>query len=125
MYFHEYDSSYDPSLPVVEISVGALRDGPFTTLTALVDSGADATAIPLRYLDQIAALPVERRWLSGVTGERHLVSLYEVYLRIGEFGQYLAVVGDAFGQEATVGRDILNHYVVKLDGPALVVEIHP
>lgn len=53
------------------------------------------------------------------------VELYDVYLQIGAYGQYLLVVGDTFGGKAIVGRDILNHYVVTLDGPAAVVEITP
>lgn len=91
----------------------------------MVDSGADATAIPVQHLMRIGALPTERRWLRGVTGERRLVELYQVYLQIGGFGQYVLAVGDTYSDEATIGRDVLNHYVVTLDGPASVVEITP
>jgi|694.fasta_scaffold53786_2 hypothetical protein len=123
MYFHDYASSYDPAFPVVEVAVSVLREQASISLVALIDSGADATSIPLHALRQIGALPAESRWLRGVTGERHRVELYEVYLQIGVYGQYLLVVGDTFSDEAIVGRDILNHYVVTLDGPASVVEI--
>ena len=106
-----------------EFSISVVRGQTTNTWLALIDSGADATAIPINYLEQIGALPVENRWLRSATGERHLVQLYEVYLQIGGYGQYVFVVGDTFSDEATIGRDILNHYVVKLDGPASVVGI--
>lgn len=123
MYFHDYDGSYDPAFPVVEVAVSVLREQTAIPLVALLDSGADATSLPLHALREIGALPAESRWLRGVTGERHRVELYEVYLQIGAYGQYVLVVGDTFGGEAIVGRDLLNHYVVTLDGPASVVEI--
>lgn len=119
MYFHDYD----PAIPVVEVAISVLQEQAAISLVSLLDSGADATSIPLHALREIGALPAESRWLRGVTGERHRVELYEVYLQLGVYGQYLLVVGDTFGREAIVGRDILNHYVVTLDGPASVVEI--
>lgn len=122
MYFHDYDTSYDPSIPVVEIAISVTRGTTTATLLALVDSGADATVIPIRFLDQIGATPVRRAWLRSATGERHSIQLYEVYLQIGTYGQYCVVVGDTFSDEAAVGRDILNRYIVKLDGPAITVE---
>lgn len=123
IYFHDYDGGYDPAIPVVEVVVSVLRGQAGMALVALLDSGADVTSIPLHPLRAIGALPAESRWLRGVTGERHRVELYEIYLQIGTYGQHLLVVGDAFGGEAIIGRDILNHYVVTLDGPASVVEI--
>jgi predicted aspartyl protease len=123
MYFHDYDASYEPAMPIVEFSISVLRGQEGIKLSALIDSGADATAVPIRYLDQIGALPVETRWLRSATGERHRVQLYEIYLQIGNYGQYVFVVGDTFSDEAIIGCDILNHYVVTLDGPASVVEI--
>ncbi len=116
MYFHDYDTSYVPSMPVVELTISTSRNAPSTELSALIDSGADTTVIPLRYLNEIGALPMDDGWLRSATGERHKVQLYEVYLRIGEFGHYLLVVADVFSDEAAIGRDILNHYVVTLDG---------
>lgn len=45
MYFHDYDTSYDPAIPVVEVAVSVLREQAGISLVALLDSGADATSI--------------------------------------------------------------------------------
>ena len=63
IYSFEYDSAYlGPAMPIVELEVGlAESDQAVLVLSALVDSGADATMIPIRYLHQIGADVVDRR----------------------------------------------------------------
>jgi predicted aspartyl protease len=92
-------------------------------VTALVDSGADATMIPINLLRKIRARVVETRRLRGVTGSSKVVQLYGVTIRIEGFVlpavQVIATVGD----EATLGRNVLNHLIVTLNGLAGVTEI--
>jgi len=40
---HEYDFGYNPAMPVIEIQTRRRANQPAITLTAIVDSGADAT----------------------------------------------------------------------------------
>ena len=40
---HEYDSSYYPAMPIIEIQIQRRANQTPLTLTAIVDSGADAT----------------------------------------------------------------------------------
>ncbi|MFN8495088.1 MAG: hypothetical protein U0350_46220 [Caldilineaceae bacterium] len=54
-YYFDYDIAYNPAMPVVEIVVGRVGSAPSLPLIALIDSGADSTIIPLRYLHQIGA----------------------------------------------------------------------
>jgi hypothetical protein len=42
--------SYYPAIPVVEVEISQGRNAARVTLRAIVDSGADATIIPLHYL---------------------------------------------------------------------------
>lgn len=123
MYIHDYDFTYNPSAPVVELGIGLKRGETLLSIVALVDSGADATLIPATYLRQIGAIPSDEKWLQSVVGERQIVELYPVALQIGNFAMYTSVVGDEYGSEAMIGRNVLNHYRVILDGPATVVEI--
>lgn len=59
-----------------------------------------------------------------ITGQRAQVDLYLISLQVGTLQPVrLAVAGDAQLNEAIVGRDLLNQLVVKLDGPAMAVEI--
>lgn len=124
LYTFEYDSSYLPSMPVAEIQIGKSNTAPHLALHAIVDSGADATIIPVRWLKQIRARKSEQAWMSTTTTERHLVNLYAVSLRVGAYEQRaLSVVGSPEMEEAILGRDILNHLLVTLNGLAGVTEI--
>ena len=53
-----------------------------------------------------------------------LVDLYQVSLQLGPFAQmFLEVVGSTQNDEVIVGRDVLNHLTVTLNGPAHSVEV--
>ncbi len=121
-YTAHYSNQYEPAMPVLELQLGSDKYGESMVLEALVDSGADATLIPKNYLMQLGAKLVEERWLRGVTGVPQLVPLYTVYLQIGQFGCYTSAVG-ILGAEAIVGRDVLNQFVMTLDGLSQTVII--
>ena len=52
----DYDTSYAPPAPVIEIEIGGYNQlfGK-ATLWAMVDSGADASMIPISFLDAVGA----------------------------------------------------------------------
>lgn len=123
-YSHDYSNRYHPSNPVIEILVGPALRSPQLALTAIVDSGADATIVPFHYLRQIQARRSKTLWLRGITSERTLVDLYKVSLRFGSYHRtQVEVVADTQGDETIVGRDLLNQFIVTLNGLASVVEI--
>ena len=67
---YDYDSSYEPAAPI--IPVGLSPSGEISVrqeITALVDSGADATMIPVNVLTTAGARYVEQRQMRGVVGE--------------------------------------------------------
>ena len=124
VYTYEYDTAHDPAMPVVEVRIGAVNTPPTLRLTALIDSGSDGTIIPLPELKRIAARKYQKKWMRTITGQRAQVDLYLVSLQVGALQPVrLAVAGDAQVNEAIVGCDLLNQLVVKLDGPALAVEV--
>ncbi|HRQ37002.1 MAG TPA: hypothetical protein PLD25_03695 [Chloroflexota bacterium] len=79
----EYDRSCFPSFPVMELSVIGSGSNLRQTLWGLVDSGSDATQIPLSVLRAIQARDIDDRWVQEVSGARHLVTMYAVKLQIG------------------------------------------
>lgn len=124
-YSHDYDSAYDPAMPVVEIQVRRAADQPAITLTAIVDTGSDATMIPLGYLRQLRARKGHRQMLSGTAGGRYAVDLYHVSVQIGEHRPiYVHAAGTVQGDEVILGQDVLNQFVMMLNAPAHVVEIN-
>jgi hypothetical protein len=123
-YSFDYDASYFPAIPIVEIEIKTIKSASGVVLRAIVDSGADATIIPIGYLHQIQARKGKKAWLRGVTPGRVQIDRYRVWLRIGGHRlMYLQVVGDEQGEEAILGRDLLNQWIVTLNGLASVVEI--
>lgn len=121
---HDYDSDYTPAMPVVEIRarrrVGQLP----VTLQAIVDTGADATMIPLTALRQLNARKGRTSWLSGAAGGRYEVDLYTIAVQVGDHRpQYVDVVGSDRLGEVIIGRDVLNQFIVTLNALANTVEV--
>lgn len=124
VYTYEYNTTYRPPAPMAELVIGPALSDPTLELIALVDSGADATSVPLRYLEAVAARRSRRAWMSGMTGSSVLVDLYAVAIQLGPYHQgVLEVVADTLNAEAIIGRDILNHLSVTLNGPAFAVVV--
>ena len=124
IYTYEYDNEYNPAMPVVDINIGRAMGTASLALKALVDSGADATIIPINYLQQIRARRSRKMWMRGTAGGRVLVDLYQISLQLGPLAQtLLEVVGSSQNDEVIVGRDVLNHLTVTLNGPANSVEV--
>ena len=121
----DYDSTYQPAAPIVEIEIdGYHASFGSRRLWAMVDSGADATMIPLEFLSVVGATYQETLWMHGVSGVRVEVDLYLVAIRIGSILlRGLHVVAAPAGSEALIGRDVLNQVVVTLDGPAAIVSV--
>ena len=62
--------------------------------------------------------------MTGITGASIMVDLYMVQVQIGEFTlRGVKAVASRTGNEVILGRDVLNHLIVTLDGIAGTVEI--
>jgi len=125
MSYHLYSSDYYPPFPVAEIRLGAPGKEAFLgPLEALIDTGADATLIPLAYLNQVNAEEVDRAGMRSQWGERRVVSIYSVTLEVDNHRfPAMWVVGDELGNEIVLGRNVLNRLRLLLDGPAGLVEV--
>jgi len=121
----DYDPTCYPAAPVAKIEVSGYDDSlGQRALWAMVDSGADATMIPLPVLNAVGSVYKESAWMSGTAGGRVEVDLYLVAIRIGStLVDGLHVVGIPAEKEAIIGRDVLNQLIVTLNGLAGVTEI--
>ena len=119
-----YSSEYDPPVPICSVMIASAATSRTVQLQAIVDTGADATIVPLRYLHQIGARPAFEAGLRSQRGERRIVFLYLVDLKIGSLTlPSVFVVGDDRGDEVILGRDVLNKLVVTLHGPHKLAQI--
>ncbi|MDR7463212.1 MAG: hypothetical protein QN209_00750 [Armatimonadota bacterium] len=117
-----YDPRRSPPAPVLPVRLGPPRTEPATAVAALVDSGADVTVLP-EGLPQALGLPqVNEVTVRGVAGTAR-VPVYAAELEAA--GTRRIVEAVAVGAEALLGRDLLNGWVVTLDGPARVLRLGP
>ena len=56
IYTYDYDLAYLPAMPMVTIQIGRPDSDAVLRLPALIDSGADATMIPISHLKQANAI---------------------------------------------------------------------
>jgi predicted aspartyl protease len=114
-----YDDNYSPPASMCQVSLESARTGQSVgPLDAILDTGADGTLVPQRYLEAIGARPVMETGLRSQWGERRVAYLYLVSVRIGELelpGTY--VVGDEQSDEIVIGRNVLNELRIRLNGP--------
>lgn len=117
-----YSTNFNPSMPLIKLQVSFQHRS--TETIALIDSGADATILPINVLQAIKARRVEMRHMRGVTGVRKRVGIYTVTIQIStHIIHTVHTVASDTETTAILGRDVLNHLVVTLDAPAGVTEI--
>ena len=76
---------------------------------AFLDSGADATAIPVDLLRTIGARIVEQGRFSGITGASIEVDLFRVVIYMPTGVTYgIRAIGSRDSEVAILGRDVLN-----------------
>jgi predicted aspartyl protease len=117
-----YDAArYEPPAPVAAVSLRHSDDETRAgTVWVLIDTGADVTLLPRHEVEQLGVQPIESTLyeLVGFDGSRSLASacrLDLVFLDRVFRGRYLLIEGE----QGILGRDVLNHVALLLDGPNL------
>jgi len=117
-----YDASqFDPPAPVATVTLRRRRgERGLSGVLMVIDSGADVSLIPAAAvrglgLDESVEKSYEVTAFDGTESMAVSVRCELVFLRRVFRGAYL-VVEDAIG---ILGRDVLNHLSLVLDGPAL------
>lgn len=116
-----YDNKFDPPAPVVEVTLSNVRNRRLrVTLPAILDTVADITAIPESVVDRLKLYQISRINVEGVDGVSNYLKIYQVRLKAATLTlPQLQVIPVSF-EFVVLGRDILNHFIVHLDGPGLV-----
>jgi predicted aspartyl protease len=120
-----YSHNYQPPMPVVDIELSAPGRIPLERpLVALVDTGSDGTLIPLDLLEETRARLVGEARLRGFTGVSQMAEVYIVNVRVGaHLVRGVRAVAAPEQSEIILGRNVLNHLVVTLNGIAGATEI--
>jgi predicted aspartyl protease len=120
-----FDRRYSPPAPHLEIRLAA-PDEAFAErfLNALVDTGADATIVPVRHIEPLGLQVDNRKVLRSPWGERRLVNVYLLDVGIDDIRlPLIEIVADDRGSEVILGRSVLNRLVMVLDGPKQILEL--
>lgn len=126
VYTYSYNSAdYDPAAPMVEITVTQSPSSKIAfQTTAFVDSGADATMLPIDILNHVKARYIETRQMRGATGHTLDVDTYLVTIQVASYTiRGIQAIAMHTGHEVVLGRDVLNQLEIILNGPAYAVEI--
>ncbi len=120
-----FSRAYFPPMPVIDVWIAAPTEqtwaGPFT---AIIDTGADFTLVPLSWLLPLSPPVVRPAILSSQWQERHSVYVYEIDLRLGDLTlPAVDVAGDPFSKEVLLGRNVLNQLDIRLQGPSLMTHL--
>lgn len=120
-----YSNEWFPPMPVLEISLGypgeSLSLGPHI---AIVDTGADGSLIPIRFVEQLQIPLVDEVRLRSQWGEWRRARIFTVDIGIGLLCiPAVEVVGDERGNEIVLGRNVINKLRLLLDGPATTTEV--
>lgn len=124
MIFTRYHGGYTPPAPFVNVDIlHPSNPAASTTRSAQIDSGADRTLVPKSVATQLGLLRVGEIQILGITGVVQAVPLYQVVLRMGVWSITLKVATHDADQFVVLGRDMLNLFYLKLNGPDQTLSI--
>ena len=120
-----HDRGYFPPIPVLSVKFGRSGERPWLgPFEAIVDTGADTTILPDSVVEQLKITPINPGQLVTQWGDVHPVNIYLLDIEVEE--QRIPgtiVAGDAASKDIVLGRSLLNHLSLFIDGPLLQTEV--
>jgi predicted aspartyl protease len=118
---HPYSAGFRPPAPVLPVLLRAPNGGAGLGLLALLDTGADLSVIPSTAAVALGLPKVSTTRIVGVTGVAESTPVHAAVLEVTGEEHLLEVV--AWGDEAILGRDVLNRMLLELDGPRRMLTV--
>jgi clan AA aspartic protease len=122
---HPFDANYIPRASVVPVFLAEPDASPAVgPVSALVDTGADGTFVPQRFLDELDLDRTDQVRVHAHFGEARLADVYVVDVVIEERRfPAIEVIADDEDQAVILGRNVLNKLILLLDGPSGVTDV--
>ena len=120
-----YNRQLNPPAPMVLVKLSStVSDASLSNVPAQIDTAADWTLIPTSMLEELELDAINSVEIGGVGGSIELMPTYAIRLAIlGLTEQLIQVVGHAEEPWIILGRDVLNHHRMVLDGPNQTLEM--
>lgn len=113
-----YDSSFEPPAPTLPIILTGVEHGRGgQNFQAIIDTGADITAVPTSLKDSLKLNPFGRLQLEDARGVIAPVYTFEVQVAVAGQAPVLLEVILAPFPFVVLGRDWLQDYYLLLNGP--------
>ena len=120
---YKYSSLVSPPGPVLPVRVSASVQSNPIRVPALLDSASDVTILPQEILTMLGVESVDSAFSDGVFGPVQTGDVFRVFIAVEQDAPESFKVLGWRGRFALLGRDVLNHYHVTLDGPNLTLTI--
>ncbi len=122
---YAYTRQVDPPAPFVHVTIRPPIDGVAgLELPAQLDTAADLSIIPGRLVDSLGLIPLEMMSVLGFGGHLQTLPTYLVEIRVrGLDAALVKVMASEDEPYVLLGRDVLNQFSIRLDGPNLALEI--
>lgn len=120
---YKYSSLVSPPGPVLPVRVSASADSDSVRVPALLDSASDVTILPQKILSMLGIGRVDTALSDGVFGLLQTGDVFQAFIAVEQDAPESFEVLGWRGRFAILGRDILNHYHITLDGPNLTLTI--
>lgn len=122
---YNYSTQVEPPAPFVYARVSTPDESTSVSAApAQVDSAADITVIPDHLVSDLGLVPFGDTPVEGFGSGVIVATTYIVRIGIHEMEPLLTkVISGHLEPHVLLGRDILNHYRVTLDGPSQLIEI--
>ena len=120
---YRYSSLVSPPGPIVPVRVSASVESNPIRVPALLDSASDVTIVPQEILAMLGVEAVDSALSDGVFGPLQTGDVFKVFIALEQDAPVGFRVLGWRGRFALLGRDVLNHYHVTLDGPNLKLTI--
>jgi len=120
---HRYETRVRPPAPFLEIQV----IHPVTAVTrqwpAKLDTGATLTILPEVLVDALVLSPKGEATIYGYDGMATIRPIYYVNLQVAGYSLSSVRVSSSKRSDVLLGRDVLNHFILTLNGKDLTFEL--
>lgn len=120
----QYDKTVTPPAPFLDVLLRSPTDTAFEiTVSAKIDTAADITAIPEIALESLRLQAGDEIPVSGYDGRLATVHTYFVILEVAQARFRIAEVVVTPEPYMLLGRDVLNYFFARLNGPDLTFDL--